>query len=151
MFVVFDLDGTLADDTHRHHFLDQTPKDWDGYFAACGGDAPIQSVVDTLKALYRDSHRIEIWTGRSDSVREITEHWFDGPLYSHLDPLVAMPGIILRMRPAGDFRPDTEVKGEWLAECGNDRPDLVFDDRTKSVAWWREQGITCLQVAQHDY
>ena len=55
-------------------------------------------------------------------------------------------------RAEGDYRPDTEVKGEWLASCPEgERPVLVFDDRTKTVAWWREQGIMCAQVAQHDY
>ena len=148
MFVVFDLDGTLADDTHRQHFLEQLPQDWDGYFAACGGDAAVEPVVEIFKSLIEYGHHIEVWTGRSDAVRSQTFTWmqqypFD---YGHIEGEVA-----LRMRPAGDFRPDTEVKGEWLAECGDNPPDLVFDDRTKSVAWWREQGITCLQVAQHDY
>ena len=148
MFVVFDLDGTLADDTHRQHFLEQTPKDWDGYFSACGDDTPIWPVRGLWSMINACGHRVEIWTGRSDKYLHETEEW----LQYHLYPAEAW-GIkrwTIRMRPDGDFRPDTEVKGEWLAECGPP-PDLVFDDRTKSVAWWREQGITCLQVAQHDY
>jgi len=145
MFIVFDLDGTLADDSHRQHHITGDVKDWDAYFAACEDDVLIEPVAAILRALREDqsaNHRIEIWTGRSAKYHRqtdawLTEHnlWYDS----------------LRMRPDGDFRPDTVVKGEWLAECGYNRPDLIFDDRTESVAFWREQGITCLQVAQHDY
>ena len=88
-------------------------------------------------------HRIEIWTGRSEKVRKKTEDWL----------ITFLPGYInckaLRMRGADDFRPDTEVKGDWIAQHG--KPDLVFDDRNKVVEWWRCQGITCCQVKASDY
>lgn len=148
MFVVFDLDGTLADDTHRAHFLDQEPKDWDAYFAACGGDTLIEPIAEIFRALFAsDLNRVEIWTGRSESVREETFHW----VHRHLFEGSYGEYVRIRMRPSGDFRPDTEVKGEWLDQCGDNPPDIIIDDRTKSVAFWRERGITCLQVAQHDY
>jgi hypothetical protein len=40
MFVVFDLDGTLALNEHRQHFVDRPvgQKDWRGFFAACDRD-----------------------------------------------------------------------------------------------------------------
>ena len=145
MFIVFDLDGTLADDTHRQHHITGDARDWDAYFAACGDDAPIQNVGEILRALERKGHHVEIWTGRNNHWREVTRQWLD----THR--MNGLAGLVLRMRADGDFRPDTVVKGEWLAECGDHPPDLIFDDRTKSVAFWRSQGITCLQVAQHDY
>ena len=145
MFIVFDLDGTLADDTHRQHHITGDVRDWDAYFAACGDDEPIQNVGEILRALERKGHQVEIWTGRNNHWREVTRQWLD----THR--MNGLAGLVLRMRADGDFRPDTEVKGEWLAECGDHPPDLIFDDRTKSVAFWRSQGITCLQVAQHDY
>ena len=150
MFVVFDLDGTLADDTHRQHFLDQEPRDWDGYFAACGDDTPIWPVRGLWSVLDATGHHVEIWTGRNDKYRDETEQWLGYYIYP-----AAYGGkihsYVLRMRPDGDYRHDTVVKGEWLAECDGGQPDLVFDDRTNSVAWWREQGITCLQVADHNF
>ena len=145
MFIVFDLDGTLADDTHRQHHIIGEPRDWDAYFAACGGDALVQPVATLFRALRVHAfgkHRVEIWTGRSEKYRRETDAWLTEQQLWY---------DALRMRPDGDFRSDTTVKGEWLAACGDARPDIIFDDRTKSVAFWREQGITCLQVAQHDY
>lgn len=32
---VFDIDGTLADLTHRLHHIQKQPKDWDAFFDAC--------------------------------------------------------------------------------------------------------------------
>lgn len=42
MFVVFDLDGTLALTEHRSHFLRRPgkDKDWRGFYAACDKDQP---------------------------------------------------------------------------------------------------------------
>ena len=138
-FVVCDLDGTLADDRHRQHYLEQQPQDWESYFAACGDDIPVWPVIMVVNALW--GGQVEIWTGRSEVVRETTVQWLAnyGIRYTKL-----------RMRPEGDYRPDTELKGEWLAEC-DPPPWVVFDDRSKSVAWWRSQGVVCLQVADHDY
>jgi len=30
--VIFDLDGTLCDITHRLHFIEGDNKDWDGFY-----------------------------------------------------------------------------------------------------------------------
>ena len=144
MFIVFDLDGTLADDTHRQHHLAHEKPDWNAYFAECENDPVFEPIAAIARAfmLAKMPNSIEIWTGRSDKFWNETIRW----LYKE-----SIPWNRLRMRRDGDYRPDTEVKGLWLAECEDDRPDLIFDDRTKSVAFWRGQGIICCQVAQHDY
>jgi hypothetical protein len=49
-FYVFDLDGTLADCTHRRHLADAG--DWDGFFAACVDDVPIAPVIELLLRLW---------------------------------------------------------------------------------------------------
>lgn len=150
MFIVFDLDDTLADTSHRQHILDQnheTESDkWNTFFDACDKDSPVLALIEFIDELaYRlckTDHRVEIWTGRSDSVRDKTEAW----LQKHLECHNFIP---LRMRADGDFREDTEVKGDWIEQYG--KPDLVFDDRNKVVKWWREQGVTCCQVKESDF
>ena len=152
MFIVFDLDGTLTDDSHRHHLITGDTKDWDGYYKQCAGDAVVKPIREifrsfanqeatTLGNIRVKAHNVEIWTGRSVAVKEQTQMW----LYYH-----GIVPSVLRMRPEDDYRRDTELKREWLEECKTP-PDLVFDDRTRSVEWWRAQGIICCQVAQHDY
>lgn len=143
MIVAFDLDGTLADLTHRLHFIQRNPKDWDGFFAACSADKPIWPIINAVAALYLDGHAVQIWSGRSSAVRIDTEKW----LLNH--------GIrfhLLKMRRAGDHRPDNEVKGEWLDSLSLDeRPTLAFDDRNQVVEMWRSRGIICCQVAPGDF
>lgn len=143
MLIAFDLDGTLADLTHRLHFIEKSPKDWDGFFAACADDKPIYEVIAMLKAAFVADHRIEIWSGRSDVVRKETEKWLN---------LYGIPYELLRMRKAGDHREDKEVKGEWLDALSISRkPDLAFDDRNQVVEMWRSRGVRCCQVAPGDF
>ena len=170
MFIVFDLDDTLADTDHRQHILTQEfPEEsdkWNAFFDACTEDAPMQGVIYLLKALaFQDErHRVEIWTGRSDRVREQTEAWLRW--HARINPWTKQPGseqteawlrrhvkmfpnVELRMRKEGDYRHDIEIKQEWIEEFG--KPDIVFDDRNKIVEWWRDMGITCCQVKNSDF
>lgn len=146
--VIFDLDGTLADCTHRVPLL----PDWDAFYAACDRD----SLIEPIGALYRHMHAdwfnwdVRIWTGRRESERDKTLMWFDDhklPLPDHQDPI---GGESLLMRPDGDHRPDTELKLDWLTES-IDRPLLVFEDRTSVVNMYRKQGIQVCQVAPGDF
>ncbi len=149
MFIVFDLDGTIANVDHRAHILDEEhaseARKWDAFFDECDKDGvyiEMALLFDTLAV--RHQHRIEIWTGRSERVGFKTNRWLELHLrkYNH-------DTTPLRMRKIGDLREDTEIKGEWIKDHG--KPHIVFDDRTKMVNWWREQGIACCQVRNHEY
>ena len=142
MFAVFDLDGTLADDRHRQDHLNGEEPDWDGYFGNCEADPPIHPIVLLANMLYDSAawDRVEIWTGRPESTRKGTEKWLadEGVGYD-----------TLRMRADGDHRKNAVYKGELVERYG--RPDVVFEDRVPAAAWWRKMGVTCLQVADHNY
>ena len=147
MNVVFDLDGTLADDSHRVPYLNSEPKEWDLYFEACDQDEPIKPMINTLSSLMLWGARCEIWTGRSASVAKKTRAWLAGQL----------PGqyhrIPIKMRPVGNYIPDYELKALWLAEFESrgESLDLVFEDRQRVVDMWREKGILCVQVRPGDF
>ena len=142
MFVIFDLDGTLADVEHRRHFISGPRGDWARFFAACVDDPPITPIIETLKLFRSVGHRVEIWSGRSDEVRAQTDAW----LSHHVGEGVTAT----RMRQAGDHQPDDELKQSWLLSEATP-PDLIFDDRDKVVAMWRRNGIRCAQVAPGDF
>lgn len=151
MRIVFDLDGTLSNDEHQAHYLTGGKKDWDAYFDACAGDTPHTHIITLLKALANDGHHIEIWTGRSERVRDKTIAWLakqgiivDTPSRPALYDVAA-----LRMRSEGDFQPDFRLKYLWLvaAQARDEAPYIVFEDRDQVVAMWREYGIPCCQVA----
>ena len=42
---VFDIDGVLADVSHRLPFVARRPKDWDAFFAAAVDDPPFAQGV----------------------------------------------------------------------------------------------------------
>lgn len=145
MIVVFDLDGTLCNIEHRLHFIHSTPKNWPRFFRECVNDVPIWPLI-TLARCLPDDWTIEIWSGRSDEVREQTMTW----LARH--GLGWIEGRHLRMRKAGDYRQDCIVKGEWFDALGEDeRPKIAWDDRQQVVDMWRSRGVLCCQVAPGDF
>ena len=89
-------------------------------------------------------HDVRVWTARPDTYISETQKW----LAQVMGKDVACC-IQLRMRSASDDRPTNEIKGEWLDECGDHPPDVIFDDRNKCVDYWRSRGITCCQVANN--
>ena len=144
----FDLDGTLADCTHRlHHIIrapgDDRPKDWRALFAAVGGDTPIMPMVEIVRALYASGHCIIIVTGRSDECRANTHAW----LNKHLNLRGRLP---LYMRRAGDHRNDDIVKPELFREAERDGYRIVqaFEDRSRVVDALRAAGYAVAQVAE---
>ena len=144
MIYIFDLDGTLSDDSHRQHLI--AGGDREAYHAM-GAQDPQTVIAQVARDLWSASAYIEIWTGRTDDNRDRTVEWLSRHgIHYHA----------LRMAPAGDHRDTNTIKGEWLAELAPDdgapwRPVIVFDDRRKCVEWWRRLGVTCLEVADHRY
>lgn len=67
--VIFDLDGTLADLSHRVHHVRNGSRNWDAFFAECGDDAVIEPVRELAQALHRAGYRIILASGRTDKVR----------------------------------------------------------------------------------
>ena len=55
------------------------------------------------------------------------------------------------MRQPADKRDDTIVKKEILDKLPKDRVAYVLDDRNSVVKMWRDAGLTCLQVAEGDF
>ncbi|MFC3303665.1 hypothetical protein ACFONP_13110 [Parvularcula lutaonensis] len=105
-------------------------------------DRPIAPVITIYRELLAAGHRVEIWSGRSDEVREQTHAW--------LDRHVAPGTVVTRMRARRDYRPDVELKEGWLLE-ETTRPDIIFDDRQAVVDMWRRHGLICAQVAPGDF
>lgn len=157
---IFDLDGTLANIEHRLHHIQQEPKDWRSFFAACVDDEPIEAGLRTLHTLRQGGAEIWIWTGRSDEVRAQTAEWlckqgvWGGGARRFLPTWPFAAPERFRMRKAGDHRPDVAVKSEWLAEIEPpeyERLTAVFEDRASVVEMWREHGVPCFQVADGEF
>lgn len=137
-FVIFDLDGTIADIRHRvHHVRGGGKQNWQAFFAECANDLPVWPVIDTLRAHVKAGDRVEIWSARSDEVRDATEEWLRRHSIDHT--------LLTHMRAVGDSTPDVVLKRYWLNQSYR-RPDVVYDDRQRVVDFWRSEDIACFQV-----
>jgi phosphoglycolate phosphatase-like HAD superfamily hydrolase len=72
---VFDIDGVLADNLGRKHFLELKEADWKGFFAACLDDNELPA-AELLRTLYFDlDYKIILLSSRPESNRELTQEW----------------------------------------------------------------------------
>ena len=172
--IIFDLDGTLADCDHRRHLvekghpinekkrlgeisLNKSPPidhnyrpwkpDWKSFYEACDQDKPISYTLEILINCVLSGRKVEIWSGRCESVREKTMLWIQKNLFSNYRlisrELMDDPELKLKMRPEGDCTPDNVLKEQWLDEVlsKGKKIDFVFDDRPKVIRMWRRRGI----------
>ena len=146
---IFDIDGTLADLTHRLHFIKQHKPDWDAFHDACDGDKPIANVIKVFKRIEFDD-KADIWffTGRPETHRDATHEWIRQKMWHwSMDEK-------LTMRPKGNFTPDDQLKEQWLnnmLDVDRERLVAVFDDRDRVCRMFRRNGVTCFQVAEGDF
>lgn len=136
---VFDLDGTVCDVSHRRQWVATKPKNWDAWNVGISEDKPNIPVLETLQAL-STGFPIILVSGRGEEYRQVTEEWLEtnGVTYHQLF-----------MRPAGDHRPDDEVKSELADEVEKTYRILgVFDDRKRVVDMWISRGIFVFDVGQ---
>lgn len=137
-FVICDIDGTLADVSHRLHYVRQEPKNWQAFFEASFKDPIRQDVADMLDVHALGSDREIIFvTGRPERYRKLTEGWVSW-----------VPYTTLFMRRDGDHRPDAMVKEEILKTYFPDTSSIVevIDDRPSVIAMWRSHGLKVVDV-----
>lgn len=151
--VIFDIDGTIADCSHRRHFLDGPKKNWNAFYEALDEDKPKFNVIrqiDLFRRWYGEDLHIVFVTGRPEKYRARTVRW----LVRELDADTPIPcGTTLFMRPDGDNTPDDILKKEIYLEkiAPFYNVELVFDDRDKVVKMWRSLGLECWQVAEGNF
>jgi len=146
---VFDIDGTLADCSHRIHLINSEKKDWRAFFATVSDDKPIEHMIELAKRLWATAPLVFV-SGRSDECQNDTSLWLEQQGFGFVKQ--SKPRY-LYMRRAGDHRPDHLIKSEILDELLRDgfQPIMAFDDRNQVVKMWRERGIPCAQVAEGDF
>lgn len=130
--------------------------DWDAFHKACVYDKPNEPIINIFNHLvtseWDGGYEVKVWSGRDDILRTETLNWlFAYTDFEEYPENGATNPVELRMRPHGDHCPDTELKKRWLDEVGKENVLMVFDDRDRLVKMWRDEGITCLQVAEGNF
>jgi hypothetical protein len=144
--IIFDLDGTLAliDERRQLATLPNGKLNWDVFFAPenIKLDKPNVPVITSFIALRDLGFRMVILSGRDEISEYETVEWLSENNINFDD---------LKMRPKGTFTPDDVLKKQWLDELGAENIFCVFDDRDKVVKMWRDNGLTCFQVAPGNF
>lgn len=141
--IICDIDGTIADISHRLHHIQHDPKNWDAFHEECGNDKPIYPIIQIVHQMYKAGYEILMCTGRPMRNLEKTRAWLD---------FHVIPYRSIYMRPNKDFRSDYILKEEMLKEIQKDfNIHYVLEDRARVVKMYRDNNLTCLQVKEGDY
>lgn len=150
-YVIFDIDGVLADCSHRLHYLEGNKKDYDAFYNACVDDTPIKETGSLFKLISHcgldddNTVNLVLLTGRSECSREQTYSWIE----KHFG--ITKTWYILIMRKDNDYREDWVYKQEHAEKLGFENILFVFEDRKRVVDMWRKNGVICYQTCDADY
>ena len=154
MFIIFDLDGTLRDISHRTPLVRGGRSQWKEFFEATKYDSPNWDVLNVFVEHVNSGNRVEIWSGACESTfedsRDCLNKWVKDKIEWDILPYEdrCVGQFIAHMRPKGNYEKDYLLKEKWLLQ--GDRPDIVYDDRYSVIKnCWRKNGVTCAQVAPY--
>ena len=135
---VVDLDGTLADANGRNMY---NPSD-----VEILKDIPILPVVEVVKLL-AEKHQVIFLSGREESYYNVTKTWLCQHVFGS-----EKNEVLLFMRKNGDYRRDSIIKKELLAEKIYPYYNVIaaFDDRLQVIReCWNAENIFCFNVNQY--
>lgn len=135
--IIVDIDGTIADNSHRSNFD----------YSKVKFDKPITEIINLVYGCYLSCHKIIFLTGREmvGNCRNDTINWLDKhintPLNNHID-------YQLLMRNVGDHRAGDIVKEElfWKHIANKYNVVLAIDDMPKIIRMWQSIGVKTLMV-----
>lgn len=136
-YVIFDLDGCLADDRHRQP---QLRRSFDAYHSDCDKDPLINAHLINMMEHYKPI----IFTGRPEKFRDKTLWW--------LKEVAKINPQVVCMRPDDCFVSSPELKKGFLENLVRDGFGLhdilvAFDDREDVLAVYSAYGIPTSKVS----
>lgn len=153
--VVFDLDGTLADVTHRLHYIRPNPaidpdtgkkvkRRFDLFHEACDQDTLITQVAYFYHLFTKDPHStVVVLSGRDHATYDKTVTWFKQNYLLMPDDLILKQG--------DQNTPDVEQKrfqADRIEKKYGRKIDMVFEDRDRVVQMWKDRGTFVFNVDQ---
>lgn len=146
--IIFDIDGTLADISHRRELLIQGKKK--EFYELMGNDEinpPVMLILESIQS-YSKGIKFLFVTGRMEKHREKTADWiYNNTRYVSIEHEDSHQ---LLMRKNSDNRPDDIVKREIYEDHIKDKYDViaVFDDRKRVIDMWISLGLFVFDVGQ---
>ena len=135
--ILCDIDGTIANNDHRQHFL-EGKKDWDGFFSELVNDLPIQIIIDKVIQEQANGKEIVFLTGRPERYRYSTMLWLKE--YFNFE-------FRLLMREDNDQSNKIIVKDRIFQEnFSHNEIYFVIDNDQKLLEMWREKNLKTLDA-----
>lgn len=77
LYCILDIDGSIADISHREYLIEGPEKDWDEFFnpKLVAKDKPISTAQEFAKKVDLDDLNIILLTGRPERLRDVTIDW----------------------------------------------------------------------------
>ena len=150
--VIFDIDGTIADNSGRTHYITGGKQDWESYNKETYADKPMQAMLNQLDIIGMVSPVI-LLTGRTDSTRGATIQWLRDHGISYkitANPQkMARKSICLIMRDDKDRTPNDQYKKKEVSKLKANfvNPVLAFDDDEKCRKVYRDFHIDVIDPA----
>ena len=147
-YVIFDIDGVLADNRHRLHHITPPHHDWDAFYATISEDSPIMPMVQLLEHLHANGTRVAIITGRPQRYELPTRKWLHRFIAVSIAQIESLP---MYMRPNDNNQQDYSLKASIIDHhLGAHNIIMAFEDSPRCVEMYRRMGIWCLAAPYHD-
>lgn len=151
-YIIFDIDGVLADCSHRLKYIKGEKKDYDKFYSAeeIWQDEIIPAGGWMFDFIYewvrqrKEHFQIVFLTGRNQSREIATKAWLM-EVFSQLitEKIYGMSSKIF-MRPKNDWRPAHEVKEDLIKKhIGFENILFAFDDDDKINEMYAKHGVMC--------
>lgn len=144
MILVIDIDGTLADISHREFLVAEKPHpDWATFFSdeLIYEDRPLQGALGGYQTLYSMADKVYIVSGRPESSALATINWLSENGFSV--PKI-LGGIILRpddlILPSHEFK-QLVMESVILPENSPTAKYLFIDDEERNLEMFSQYGL----------
>lgn len=149
-YIVFDIDGVLADCSHRLKYIQGKDKDYDKFYSdeEIMKDRLILDITDIIIAFgnlddytyvdEEDRTRIIFVSGRNRKCLRSTIRWLEKNLNVCIDE------DNLFIYPENDWRPDYQIKEDLIKKhIGFENILFAFDDDDKVNDMYKKHGVIC--------
>lgn len=133
---VFDIDGVLADYSHRANLPRKSKEDYKKFQELAEFDTPIKENIDLLNSYRFDYITVYLCSCRPESTRKTTEDWLDKHNICYEK---------LLLRNDNNFDKDSDVKIDLLRRW-LDYILIVYDDKPEIIRSFLELGIDAVKI-----
>lgn len=144
--IICDIDGTLADCTHRLGWItDREEKNYNKFYEEMRNDVLIEDTRRFIESFPQSEYQITFITGRPEKYRDETIVWIR-------KNVPKLEGFQLLMRRDNDFRKAWVIKKQWMETLVAEEPllrvHLVLEDDKRCKEMYRELGYQVIDMSE---